>query len=364
MDESNPSATKAMLEQTTDVGHFLLPDLGKVQPLFVLILSAQLLVVVQTLLHSSSLQAFDWTYFATASFYVQWNVLLCALVLRQCRHAIQQMPITPGALTAYGLVLLVSLLLDVVVQYLMHAFNSGVSHQWRWDWQASISHLLVVAVIGGIALRYIYLQQRLQIQEQARLRAQIQALQSRIRPHFLFNSMNIVASLIASDPDRAERVVEDISELFRASLRAGDELVPIRDEIKLCRQYISIEQLRLGDRLQVDWQIDEALMEARIPSLSLQPLIENAVYHGIQPLTKGGTVQIIGKLEGDSISLGVINPLPSQTEFEGKDLPRGNRIALANTVARLRAHFGVEANVKTFRSSDRFSAEISYSVKK
>ncbi|MFK7730710.1 MAG: sensor histidine kinase [Pseudomonadales bacterium] len=344
-------------------GYFVLPDLCKVQPLFVLIVTAQLLVLVQTLL-LGPVSSFDWAHFATASFYVQWNVLLCAAVLCKFRERIQRMPITPGALVAYGLILFISFLLSVVAQWLVHSYLSRLPGPWRWDWQATASQLAVVAVIGGIALRYMYLQQQVLIQGQARLQAQIHALQSRIRPHFLFNSMNIVASLISTDPKRAERVVEDISELFRASLRAGDDLVAVREEVDLCKQYISIEQLRLGDRLQVDWQLDDALMDASVPSLTLQPIIENAVYHGIQPLVNGGTVQIVGSKNGDDVSLVVSNPLPEQTEFDEKELPRGNRIALANTIARLRAHFGPDANVKTFNDGYRFSAEISYSVKK
>lgn len=345
------------------VGHFFLPDLCKVQPLFVLTITAQLLVVVQTLL-LRTVQSFEWIYFAQISFYVQWNVLLCAAVLCWFRDRIQSLPITPGAVLAYGLILVVSLFLSVAGQWLLHYLADGSWSNWQWDWRATATHLDAVAVIGGIALRYMYLQQQVQVQEEAKLRAQIQALQSRIRPHFLFNSMNIVASLIATDPVRAERVVEDISELFRASLRAGDELVNLRDELTLCRQYVSIEQLRLGDRLAVEWNIDDDLQDVRLPSLTLQPLIENAVYHGIQPLARGGVVQITGKKTGDLVSLVVSNPLSEQANVEEKELPRGNRIALKNTIARLRAHFGPDANVKTFNSGDRFSAEISYSVKK
>ncbi len=351
-------------DELAKAGHFFLPDLCKVQPLFVLTIVAQLLVVVQTLL-LSSVQSFEWAYFAQVSFYVQWNVLLCAAVLCWCRGPIQALPITPGVVLAYGLVLLVSLLLSIAGQWFVHSFlSSESSGRWFWDWRATAANLAAVAVIGGIALRYMYLQQQVQVQQQARLQAQIRALQSRIRPHFLFNSMNIVASLIGSDPKKAERVVEDISELFRASLRAGDELVSVREELDLCKQYIGIEQLRLGDRLQVEWQVEESLMGALLPSLTLQPLVENAVYHGIQPLAAGGIVHIIGNKSGDRVSLRVSNPIPDHNDFEEKDLPRGNRIALANTIARLRAHFGPDANVETISDGNRFSAEISYSVKK
>lgn len=358
----SPTADKAADEQLV-AGHFLLPDLCKIQPLFVLVLVAQLLALVLVLL-VSPIGVFNWSHFAKVSFYGLWHVLLCAMVLCQCREQIRALPITPGALLAYGLILLVSTLLNIIGQWLVHHYWLQLSTAWHWDWRSTMSHMAVVAILGGIALRYMYLQQKVQVEEQARLQATIQALQSRIRPHFLFNSMNIVASLIATDPDRAERVVEDISELFRVSLRAGDVLVTVEEELELCKHYIQIEQLRLGDRLRIDWQLNADVFDVKIPSLTLQPLIENAVYHGIQPLVNGGTVTIKGVMDNEVIRLTVSNPVPAGAGFETTELPRGNRIALANTKARLRAHFGIEANVQTINDENRFSAEISYSVKK
>lgn len=343
--------------------NFSLPNLCRAQPLFVLIVIAQLLVLVHTLL-LAPLSVFDWEQFAKASFYVLWNVLLCAAVLCVLRPVIQRQPFTLGAVLAYGLILLVSLGFNAITQLLAHHYLRSAPSAFQWDWQASIAATLVVAVLGGIALRYMYLQQQVQEQAQARLQAQIQALQSRIRPHFLFNSMNIVASLIGSDPVRAERVIEDISELFRASLRAGDQLVTLGDELELGRNYLRIEQLRLGDRLQVSWQVDERLLPVKMPSLTLQPLLENAVYHGIQPRLDGGTVEISGTLEAGRLRIQIVNPLPEDSSASDEQLPRGNRMALANTLARLQAHFGQDAEIKTFRDEHRFFVELGYSVKK
>src|SRR5690606_35575629 len=120
----------------------------------------------------------------------------------------------------------------------------------------------------------------------------LQALQARIRPHFLFNSMNTIASLIATDPETAEEAVLDLAEVFRATLNQWDPLVPLEQELDLCQRYLHIEQLRLGARLRVEWRIEPRARQALVPPISLQPLVENAIYHGIQPLSPGGTVQI------------------------------------------------------------------------
>ncbi len=173
----------------------------------------------------------------------------------------------------------------------------AIAGQWllsylSLDWHNSIwivaQHIAVGGILAGLVLRYFYLQQQLyvqqQLQMQATMQARFQSLQSRIRPHFLFNSMNIIASLIDSDPETAERVVEDMSALFRASLSDEEDLVPLAQEISLCERYINIEQLRLGERLHVNWQKNLHNDQHIVPSLCLQPLIENAIYHGIQPL--------------------------------------------------------------------------------
>ena len=362
-DNASMPPNRRMKDSENQVENFHLPDMCKVQPLFFLILTAQLLVLAQSL-SVSSLSAFDWLHLATMTFYVQWNVLLCAAVLCMAREYIQTLSRNNGAMLAWLLILLVSLVLGIVAQWFTYNMAGGLAVKWQPSYQQVLRYLLIAAIMGGIALRYLYLQQQAQVLQQSRLHAHIQALQSRIRPHFLFNSMNIVASLIATDPERAERVVEDISELFRASLRAGNDLVTLKEEIALCKRYVAIEQLRLGDRLKVVWNINESLDHVLLPSLTLQPLVENAVYHGIQPLAKGGVVDIDANLNDGFFSLVIGNPLASKEVVEQAGRSRGNRLALNNTIARLQAHFGPEANVKTIMAQNRFSAEISYSVKK
>jgi two-component system sensor histidine kinase AlgZ len=191
-------------------------------------------------------------------------------------------------------------------------------------------------------LRYFYVQQQLRVQEQSELRSRIQALQSRIRPHFLFNSMNIIASLIESDPKTAESVVEDLSELFRASLNEAGSQVPLSEELALCERYVRIESLRLGERLSVDWQMEPVPAGVRIPLLTLQPLLENAIYHGIQPLPEGGTIGVRLWQEQSHVNVEISNPVadrPATTE--------GNRMAMENTRSRLGALYGTRAELVT-----------------
>ena len=164
---------------------------------------------------------------------------------------------------------------------MVFGFAQGViATPWSWvDW---IEFSLIAALSAGILLRYLYVQQQLVNRQQAESQARIESLQARIRPHFLFNCMNTIASLIHVDPAAAEKTVEDLSELFRSNLQKPD-LVPLKEEIDLCERYIRIETMRLGEeRLTVNWQRPQQLPETLVPSLLLQPLIENAIIHGIQ----------------------------------------------------------------------------------
>jgi two-component system sensor histidine kinase AlgZ len=184
--------------------------------------------------------------------------------------------------------------------------------------------------------------------------ARIAALQARIRPHFLFNSMNIIASLIPVDPDGAERAVEDLSALFRASLREGATTVPLADEIELCERYLRLEQLRLGERLSIERSIGVLPAALRIPPLSVQPLLENAVYHGVQPRPEGGCVRLAVSCEPRMLRIEVSNPLPGEAARESN----GAGMALANIRDRLAAIYGDRASLETARVDGSFVARL------
>jgi two-component system sensor histidine kinase AlgZ len=192
----------------------------------------------------------------------------------------------------------------------------------------------------GVTLAYFDLRSR--ALSPAVAEARIQALQARIRPHFLYNSINTVLSLIRKEPKRAERALEDLASLFRVLMVDDRSLQPVAKEVEIARQYLAIEQLRLGDRLRIAWRTDEMPADALVPALLVQPLVENAVYHGIEPLEGGGEITMEVRKEGDRVTFRFANPYRP-----GGETHAGNRMALANIRERLQLHFDAEATLRT-----------------
>lgn len=206
-------------------------------------------------------------------------------------------------------------------------------------------------VICGVLLVYFDLRGR--ALSPAITEARLQALQARIRPHFLFNSINAVLSLIRSDSRRAETALEDLADLFRVLMADNRQLVPLADEVALCQRYLELEKLRLGERLQLVWQIDDMPGDALIPPLVLQPLIENAVYHGIEPVQAGGTIDIQLALRGKEVHLVLTNPYHQDSDHHA-----GNKMALANIRERLALHFDAEAQLVTQCDQQQYRVHI------
>jgi two-component system sensor histidine kinase AlgZ len=194
--------------------------------------------------------------------------------------------------------------------------------------------------VTGFTLAYFDLRSR--ALAPAIAEARIQALQARIRPHFLYNSINAVLSLIRSEPRRAERALEDLADLFRVLMSENRTLTPIGREVELAKQYLALEALRLGDRLKVSWRVDAMPADALVPSLVLQPLVENAVYHGIEPSEGGGEIEIDVALHGGQLVMTLRNPFPRN----GRQTA-GNRMALVNIRERLQLHFDAEASMRS-----------------
>jgi two-component system sensor histidine kinase AlgZ len=332
---------------------FFIPDLCNVQAVLFIVLVAELLAFV-LVLAAGGLQNFDWQSLSLTSLFVQWCFLLSAALLCLLRPRLSHWPLAPAAALCYLLILLVVALASAAGQWLM----AGVGGEGLVDGWKLATHVLICAVLAGIALRYFYLTQQLRLRQRAELQARIQALQSRIRPHFLFNSMNIIASLIAVDQHAAETAVEDLAGLFRASLAEVETQVSVAEELELCRRYVRIEQLRLGQRLQMDWQVDAVPQQLKIPSLSLQPLLENAIYHGIQRLPNGGTVTIRADYKEGEMRVEVINPVLDQDSLDS----RGNRLANDNIHHRLQALYGPAASLSTERIDGKFYARLRYPV--
>jgi two-component system sensor histidine kinase AlgZ len=202
-------------------------------------------------------------------------------------------------------------------------------------------YLMLTLVVLGVLAGYFAL--RAKALSPAITESRLQALQARIRPHFLFNSINAVLSLVRKDPKQAENALLDMADLFRVLMRDNRELVPLNDEIELCQQYLALEKLRLGDRLQVDWHLNSMPGNALVPPLLLQPLLENAVYHGIEPSSSPGVVSINIFYRGGEVHAILRNPYQSS----GGNHHAGNKMALGNIRERLTLHFDAEASLES-----------------
>ncbi|WP_439105504.1 sensor histidine kinase [Congregibacter sp.] len=329
---------------------FFIPDLCAPQAVFLAVLLAELVVLLHVLA-LGPLAAFEWRALGTGSLFVQWNALLCIALI--CRLRLRLLHVTPAiaALSCLGLVLAVTAASSVLVFrfYPLLGPQSGALGDWV------LRNALLALILAAIVLRYAYLQQRVALQQRSELQLRLDALRARIRPHFLFNTLNSIASLIAVQPDRAEQAIEDVSELFRAALAGGDRDSSLGEECRLCELYLEIEKLRLGDRLTVNWDIDEDLKDVVLPALLLQPLVENAVYHGISQLPEGGTVEIRAWREFSSLRVEVQNPLPKRVVTR----PGGNRMALDNIRQRLDAQYGTSGSLSVGAEDNRYCARIS-----
>ncbi|MBZ0335694.1 sensor histidine kinase [Marinobacter sp. AL4B] len=312
-----------------------------------LLVTSELLVLVLAIVQAER-SWIDWNYFGLLSLFVQWTTLTSTALICLLRPWLARRSVAHATVVIVSIVLLDVLIFSLFADSVLHPDHTPT------PWQSIAKKLLLALLISLMVLRYFYLQFQWQQQTEAEMQARLTSLQARIQPHFLFNSMNTIASLIASNPDRAEEAVLDLSELFRASLRTDDQLVPLKRELELCKRYLAIETLRLGDRLTLEWQIQTGLEHQAIPPLTLQPLVENAIYHGIQPRAAGGTVRIEAYAKGNFVYLMVQNPKPDSDQQHHQ----GNRVALANTRARLQALFGEPAILKQSHQSDIYTVTL------
>lgn len=347
--------------RTPDYPDCFLPDLCTSKAVLLLVLVAELFVMVLVL--AMSKQRFDWNYLALTSLFVQWIVLACAALLCRLRQRISQRSTPIITLVCVILCVIITLLFTQGAEYFFYRLASNTNILIINGWLL-LRNSLIATIVTGILLRYFYLQKELGRHQQAELKARIQSLQSRIHPHFLFNSMNSIASLIHIDPDKAEQVVEDLSDLFRASLAEAGVEISMKQEIELSKRYVSIEKYRFGERLTVDWNIEEFPDDLLIPQLTLQPLLENAILHGIQPDPDPGTVTVDIAYRHHCLEIEIGNTLVRDKGHSSANLHIGNSVALDNIAARLAALYGDNARLQTSTEArdDRcwFKAQITY----
>lgn len=268
--------------------------------------------------------------FAERSVLIQPALLLSLLLLCLAGSPIRKLPYSLGMLALFVAATAIPCFVAFLFQKFLPALPVlGVLQTGAFS-----------AMLAGLLLVYYHL--RSKALSPAVTEARLQALQARIRPHFLFNSLNAVLSLVRSDPRRAERALEDLSELFRALMRENRELTTLQNEVELTRAYLELEQLRLGDRLAVAWHTDKMPADALIPPLIIQPLVENAIYHGVEPSREPGEVSLNIYRSGDAVHIVIRNPYEESDSHHA-----GNKLALANIRERLALHFDLDATLKS-----------------
>jgi two-component system sensor histidine kinase AlgZ len=336
----------------------LLPDFCSVPMALGLMLYGELLAVLLVVASPSPLHT-AWERLLPLSALVVVVALLSAVLLCQLRRRLRT---RNARLSVFGSWLL------IVANAVTVAYAAGNILMWldgsTWFPEDGSSGLviragLISAIVAALMLRYLYLHRQWRAQVEAAANARFETLQARIRPHFLFNSMNTIASLTQTDPRLAEEVVEDLADLFRAALFNAPSPTTFAQEIELTRRYLNIESHRLGDRMRLEWDLDGVPSDAMMPPLALQPLVENAVYHGIQPSARPGFIRIVGRYRRGMVELSVCNSLPGPEAASGKP-HKGNRVALENVSQRMEAMFPGSAKVSQSKRDGNYLVSLAF----
>lgn len=340
---------------------FYLPDFCATPTVLAVVLISELVAIVLTLARQELAHGF-WIDLARTSLFLLWIGLMSATALCYTRPYLARLSVAPASAISLALPVMVTVLISEATYWIgktwLDGLEPGVASLFPAEHANFLLRNLVIAfIVSALTLRYFFVahEWRRNVEMKARLR--IDALQARIRPHFLFNSMNTIAALTRSNPGQAEEAVEDLADLFRASLKETRGRIPLKEELEVARIYQRIEQLRLGNRLKVSWQTEALPMRTLVPSLVVQPLLENAIYHGIEPLPEGGTVVVSGERRGDVIELRVSNPVLSQAHGSPHS---GNRIALDNIRERLELAYPGRARVDVVSTATEYVVTLTF----
>jgi two-component system sensor histidine kinase AlgZ len=340
-------------ERLAPLADFFIPDFCATRMVFAVVLLAELVAVVLTLARPA---ASFMNELGRVSMFLQWLALTSAAVLCYARPLLARL----GAAGVVGAVLALLLANTALVSLAALWFDGGgaLTAPPAEALQFLARNEGICAIVTALVLRYFFVEHQWRRQVRAEARSRLEALQARIRPHFLFNSLNTIAALTRSDAARAEEAVEDLADLFRATLRDSQSRPRLREELELTRMYQRIEQQRLGERLEVRWDVAGLPMDARLPGLMIQPLLENAIYHGIEPLDRGGAVTITGRAVGDKIEIAVLNPLAPAPAAASERA--GNRLALDNIRERLALAYGADGVLEVERAADSFKVTVRF----
>jgi len=339
----------------TDESHFL-PNFCRGRAFFGIVVIAELLAIVITLI-ARRISENLFQDLLLISLFVQWIALASAATLCAARRFLNTLPNRRALGFAYLLLLAVVLAVSEAAVWVL--YFTGAVNSPRPDWYAyfHIQNFTVAAILNALALRYFLARHQLRQRSLSEARARLDAARARLRPHFLFNTMNIITSLIRSAPDKAEAAVVDMADLFRSMISDSESLVPVNHEIAFAQKYLDIEALRFDTRLQVDWAIGKFPRRAVMPVLTLQPLLENAIQHGIEPSPSGGTIGVRLWEDGETLHISVTNPVPRTKSKSAA--AAGQERMLDNLRLRLASHYGEAARLDIQEDRDRFTATVS-----
>ncbi len=316
-----------------------LPNFRNLGILLRILVFVNIAAVAAALVKSASPRTLWWE-FIEISASVEPLLIASLVVLATISDPLRRMPYFLGVAAVLGIELALTSVFHFAGRALFEVEFGPLGRHWA-----------LVALTTAALLVYLGLRGR--ALSPALTEARLQALQARIRPHFLYNSINAVLSLIRQDPRRAEAALEDMADLFRVLMADNRELAPLARELELCRQYLELEQLRLGERLQVEWHVENMPRDALVPPLVLQPLLENAVYHGIEPRLMPGVISVNVYASREEVHAVLRNPYQREGNHHA-----GNKMALANIRERLQLHFDAEATLVTRVSGDTFQVHI------
>lgn len=344
---------------TTDRLAIVIPDCCNLGVIFRILLVVNLAALIGMLLHSSTWRQ-GITEFVAISVVVELSCLWSLFLLCGARRLMQRGDFADSAWTwtQRAVCAAIPALVTGMIVYLFGSVTwlaSDFAHM-------TVSKGVLTGALLGIFFQH-YFELRTRAFSPALVEARLQALQARIRPHFFFNSLNAVLSLIRAEPRRAEATLEDLADLFRVLMSDPRSMTTLESEILLCKQYLSIEKVRLGDRLQVSWHNDnineDVMRKAQLPVLLLQPLVENAVHYGVEPATESVPVQIHLSRSLERIEIVVVNP------YHPHLMPAtGNHMALANIRERLALLYDVEAQLTTTIAHGLFEVRLRFPYEK
>ncbi len=332
-----------------------LPNFCSFKVFFSVLIIGELLAFILTLAPLQVEQQ-RWNELALISLFIQWNGLICSATLCLIRSWVKNYSNIFVASISYLSILLIITLISESTFFLIEYMKIEDVIAYSTHWEFLRHNLFLGGIIGAIALHYLYIQHQWRIKVQAESNTNLKLLQARIRPHFLFNSLNSIASLTRTRPKVAERITEDLAELFRMLIREDHQLIAWKREHELSLRYIDIEQQRLGERLKFTWLVNEIPEDATIPALLIQPLLENAIFHGIEPQIDGGFINVRSVQKQQLLIIDIEN---SQANNHLESNHRsGNKMALENIKQRLHAHFHGSASINIHQTKNHYKVHI------